>query len=183
MKRVLIIIALSLFASFSFAQNIPAGMRMEISEFETDDNEYSVFSYKDEDGTFGYYLSLGRVYHLLELVRDDITDASFDHVDEVCLCMGTTIEEAFAFIDTLLALREKEPGTTVDFRCRMTNGAGHLTDYSTATCVVVKRFLQTKRLCFHFVSGRRTAEADIKKTELKNLRLNMKINNKLHPNH
>ena len=50
MKRVFIIIALSLFVSFSFAQNIPAGMRMEISEFETDDNEYSVFSYKDEDG-------------------------------------------------------------------------------------------------------------------------------------
>ena len=177
MKRIFVIIAFTFITVFLFAQNIPAGMRMEVSEFETDDNEYSVFSYKDDDGTFGYYMSLGRVYHLLELVRDDITDVSFDHVDEVCLCMGTTIEEAFAFIDTLLALREKDPGTTVDFRCRMTNGAERLTDYSTATCIVVKRFLQTKRLCFHFVSGRRTAETDIKKTDLKNLRLNMKINN------
>ena len=77
MKRILTIIALVIATLPAFAQkqkNIPAGMRMEIVEIEQDDNEYSIFTYKDDDGTFGSYLSLGHVYRLLEVTRNDETD-------------------------------------------------------------------------------------------------------------
>ena len=50
-------------AMSAYAQNQPAGMRVEVAESETDNGEYSIFTYKDSeaDDSFGYYLSLGRV--------------------------------------------------------------------------------------------------------------------------
>ena len=46
--------------STAYAQSQPAGMRVEVAEAETDNGEYSIFTYKDtdEDDSFGYYLSL-----------------------------------------------------------------------------------------------------------------------------
>lgn len=183
MKKRIFAFALAFFALNSFAQNIPAGIRMEVSEAEINENYKSaIFTYKDEDGTFGYYLGVSHVYELLKMVRDDITDMSVAHVDEAILWMGATPEEAFAFTDTLLALLAKDPGTTVEFPCRLATGADRLGASGTATCIVVKRFLQSKRLCFHFTSGKRTAEADLNKSSIKSLRLGFKINQKLHPN-
>ncbi len=185
MRKVIITFALAFIAVSIFAQNreIPAGLRMEVAEAEIND-EYksSIFTYKDEDGTFGYYMGVSHVYELLKMIRDDITDMSIAHVDETLLWMGTTPEEAFAFTDTLLALLEKEPGTTVEFPCRLATGAERLGANGTATCIVVKRFLQGKRLCFHFTSGNHTAEADLNKSSIKSLRLSFKVNHKLRPN-
>ena len=50
-------------AMSAMAQKQPAGMRVEVAESETDNGEYSIFTYKDSeaDDSFGYYLSLGRV--------------------------------------------------------------------------------------------------------------------------
>ena len=86
------------------AQKQPAGMRMEVAEAETDKSEYSIFTYKDtdDDDSFGYYLSLGRVTKILGAIRDDITDMSFDAIKETCICLGTTCDEAFATLDTML---------------------------------------------------------------------------------
>jgi hypothetical protein len=66
MKRIIAAIALACVMLSAWAQDFPAGMRKEIVEIEQDDHEYSLFSYKDADGTFGYYLSLGRVFPILE---------------------------------------------------------------------------------------------------------------------
>lgn len=185
MKRVITTCTLAFIAVFTFAQNrdIPAGLRMEVAEAEINDNyKSSIFTYKDEDGTFGYYLGVSHVYQLLKMVRDDITDMSADHVDETLIWMGTTAEEAFAFTDTLLALLDKKPGTVVEYPCRLATGAERLGAHGTATCIVVKRFLQGKRLCFHFTSGSRTAEADLNKSSIKSLRLSFKVNHKLRKN-
>ena len=45
----MIIVATMMVAMSASAQNIPAGMRMEIAEAETDNSEFSIFTYKDED--------------------------------------------------------------------------------------------------------------------------------------
>lgn len=66
MKRVIAAIALACVLTSAWAQDFPAGMRREIVEIEQDDHEYSLFSYKDADGMFGYYLSLGRVTPIVE---------------------------------------------------------------------------------------------------------------------
>lgn len=181
MKRILHCIAFMFISVMMSAQDIPAGMRMEVAELELDNNEYSIFQYKDPDGTTAYYLSLGNVFHILEFFRDDITDMAIDHFDEACLVIGNTQEEAIAFLDGLLELLNEKIGTTKEFKYRKTNGAERLTDTDVSTCTVTKRFLQSKRLSFQFVSGNRTVETDLKKSTIKNLRLSVRINKKLHP--
>ena len=174
MKKLIITLMLALFAIVSFAQEGPVGMRMEVVEFEQDDNEYSIFTYKDEDGTFGYYLSLGHVYRLLEIYRDDISDFYLDHIDETCIWLGATSDEAMKAIDFLLEFLDNEPGATAKFRCRKTTGAGRLGDPDTANCMVIKRFLQGKRLNFQFSTGKRIAETDLTKSAIKSLRRGFK---------
>jgi hypothetical protein len=182
MKRIFATLAFALVALFAVAQNnIPVGMRMEMTEIGEDDEQYSIFTYKDEDGTYGYYLSLGHEYRLLEISRDDVTDFTFSHFEETCLWMGSTADEAAAFLESLLALVAEEPGTMAEFPCRLSSGAEKLAGSSTATCMVVKRFLQRKRLCFHFISGGRTAETDLTQSAMKSLRWSFNLARKLHP--
>ena len=181
MKQILISMALAFATVAAFSQNIPAGMRMELAEVEQDNFGYSVFSYLDEDGTFGYYMSISCEIPLLEIFRDDIKDASFNHFDETCLWMGSTADEASAFLDSLMYMFDEENGTIRQFPCRMTFGADALAGSSTATCIVVKRFLQAKRLCFQFGSGSRTAQADLTKSALKSVRWSFGVGRKLHP--
>lgn len=183
MKRILTIIALVIATLPAFAQkqkNTPAGMRMEIVEIEQDDNEYSIFTYKDDDGTFGYYLSLGHVYRLLEVTRNDETDFTLDHVNETCLWLGADAEEASATIETLLELFDAPLATIKEFPCRLSTGAERLGESSIASCSVVKRLLQGKRLCFMFQSGGHTVQADLTKSALKSLRVSFNLHKKMH---
>ena len=181
MKRILTTLVLACMTLFAVAQNIPAGMKMELAEVGQDNNEYSVFTYKDQDGTFGYYLSVGHVFDIMELLFDN-SSTSFGLVDETCLVMGETMDDAFAFLDSLLELLEAEPGTTAEFPCRLTTGADQLFVPSTAHAIVVKRFLQAKRICFTFISGSHTADVDLTKSAVKSLRWNLDLYRKLHPN-
>ena len=181
MKRFFTALVLACLTFFAVAQDIPSGMKMEIAEVGENDNEYSIFTYKDPDGTFGYYLSVGHVFQLLELLFDE-SSSSFGLVDETCLVMGETMDDAFAFLDSLLELLDEAPGTTADFPCRLTTGADQLFVPSTANAIVVKRFLQGKRINFHFVSGSHTAEVDLTKSAVKSLRWNLDLYRKLHPN-
>lgn len=163
------------------AQNIPAGMRMEIGDSERDKSEYSLFSYKDEDGTFGYYLSLGRVTKILGAIRDDITDMSFDDIRETSLYLGATTDEAFATFDNILALYDKDLGTSVEFQGRAITGSGRLGEPTTSLCVVRKNVIGSKRLQFIFTSGKRQVETYLPKSVVKDLRTDLKIDKKLHP--
>ena len=181
MKRIFSLLALVCMTLAAAAQNSPFGLKSDLAEVEQDDHQYSIFTYKDPDGNFGYYMSVGRAFDLLEIFSDD-SNTSFSLVDETCLEMGETFEDALAFLDNLLTLLEEAPGTTAEFPCRMTTGLDQMFVPSTAHAVVVKRFLQAKRLCFHFVSGHHTAEADVTKSAVKSLRWNLNLYRKLHPN-
>ncbi|MBR5654028.1 MAG: hypothetical protein IKX22_08090 [Prevotella sp.] len=182
MKRIIMIAVVTIMATMTIqAQNIPTGMRMEIAESEGDKTEFSIFSYKDEDGTFGYYLGLGRVLHILPLFRDDITDASFDDIKETCIWLGATTDEAFATIDTILDLYDKDVDTSMEFQGRMATGSERLGEPSTSTCIVKKKTLGGKRLQFLFTSGERQAEVYLNKSVVKELRWDFKADIKLHP--
>ena len=185
MKKVFLTLTLALATLCAFAQDFPAGMRMEIAGVseggEFDENEFQVFTYKDADGSYGYYLSLGHTTNILSIFGADSESFSFGHMDETCLVMGGTADEALAFLDGLLDLIDKEPGSAAEFPCRLSTGAERLADAGTATCMVVKRFLQGKRLCFLFRSGERTAETDLTKGNIKALRSGITFYRKLHP--
>ncbi len=181
MKRILTTIAVTIFSICAFAQDFPAGMRNEVASMEQDQYEYSLFSYKDQDGAFGFYLGLSTSFRILETIdeRND-SNSSLDHIDEICIYMGSTPDEAAASLDALLELFEEPVGTVKEFNARIPRGQ-RLGDDCTVNSVIVKRFLQGKRLLFTYASGRHVAETDLTKSAVKSLRFSFSINRKLHP--
>ena len=167
MKKILIWASLAIFLiSFSSisasAKDIPSGIRMEIVSDDDDDNEFEVFTYKDADGTFGYYLGLGRVFRVFETLGIEVLGVSeFDVITEACLCLGSTKEEALATLDFLLAFMDKDVDTVTGFPARMVTGAERLGAPTNIDCVVKKKFLRGKFLRFHFICNQRRAEADL----------------------
>lgn len=181
-KSLFTVVAAMMMATYVIAQDIPTDMRMEIIESEDDSHDqYTIFKYKEKNGNTGYWMGVGNKTELLSLVRDDITDMSISHMDEVCLPMGSTRQEVLDNLGSYLELLDKPAGATVEFPCRIDNYAG-LGDESKTTCIVTKRFLQGKRLCFHFTSGKRTAEADLRKSSIKSMKVSVKLDMKLRPN-
>ena len=163
------------------AQNQPAGMRVEVCDAETDHGEYSIFTYQDADsvGTFGYYLSLGRVADFLG--ADEILSMQVQNIHEVTIRLGATTNEALATIASILDLYDKELETTVEFQGRAATNGFQLGAPITATCTVVKKTFGGKRLQFLFPEGKRQGRAYLSKSTLKELRTNFKIDIKLHP--
>lgn len=182
MRKILLLAAAALMAATStFAQNQPAGMRVEVAEAETDNGEYSIFTYKDtdEDDSFGYYLGLGRVTDFLG--ADEILGMELQNIHEVTIRLGATTDEAMATIASILDLYDKDVDTTVKFSGRAATNGFQLGDSVTSTCIVVKKPLGGKRLQFLFPSGNRQARCYLQKSVLKELRTNFKIDIKLHP--
>lgn len=184
MKKILmwaVIAVMSLsFDTFSATAKDITGMRMEIAEVEDDDNEFSLFTYKDKDGTEGYYLSLGRVFRILDILFDGDLNNSFDHVDEVCLCLGGTADQALVSLDYLLSFYDEDVNTIAEFPARMSTGAERLGELTIINCVVKKKFLKGKYLQFNFVSGKHSAEADLSKSTVKFLKKALELDMKRH---
>ena len=180
MKRILAALVIAVFSLSAFAQDFPAGIPNEICEVEQDDHTYSIFSLKDEDGFVGYYLNVGRVFNLLEISKGNDTSFSLDHVDQTFLLMGTNAEEALDYLESLLELVDEDTGVSRQFPCRTVAGFNKLSGINMATCIVTKRFLQSKRLCFVFSNGHRTAEADLTRSAIKSLRWSFKLSEKIH---
>ena len=183
MKKLLTILLLgTMVLSAASAQKQPARMRVEVAEAETDNGEYSIFTYKDtdEDDSFGYYLSLGRVTDFLG--ADEILGVEIKNLHEVTIRLGATTDEALATIGAILDLYGKGLETTAEFQGRAATNGFQLGEPVTSTCVVVKRpIVGGKRLQFLFPSGKRQARCYLSKSVLKQLRMNFKIDIKLHP--
>ena len=182
MRKIHILVAVALMAAMSVnAQNQPAGMRVEVAEAETDHGEYTIFTYKDtdEDNSFGYYLSLGRVTDFLG--ADEILGMEVQNIHEVTIRLGATTEEALATIGAILDLYGKDVDTTVEFQGRAATNGFQLGESVTTTCTVVKKPLGGKRLQFLFPEGQRQGRAYLSKSTLKELRTNFKFDIKLHP--
>ena len=182
MKRFIITIAAALFAGLAFApKEIPAGIRMEIAEVEQNEDEIcSLFTYKDADGTYGYYLSVGRDRTFAEFTAGR-TSGAIGWMDETCLCLGATADEAAASLDALLAMFDEPVGCSQEFKCRTPKLLEDVGEYSTATGTLVKIPLVGKRIRFEFGTGRKTREADLSKSTVKTMRSSLKLHRKLHP--
>ena len=183
MKKTILtaVFLLSLTALPVQAQKQPAGMRVEVCDAETDKGEYSIFTYKDtdEDDSFGYYLSLGRVTDFLG--ADEILGMEVKNIHEVTIRLGATTDEALATIATILDLYDKDVDTMVEFLGRAATSGFKLGEPVTSTCTVVKKTLGGKRLQFLFPEGKRQGRAYLSKSTLKELRTNFKFDIKLHP--
>ena len=180
----LAVIAIIMTGSFftASAKDNSTGMRMEIVEAEQDDNEFALFTYKDEDGTMGYYLGLGRELRISDLFDVQILGGSLSHIDEVCLSLGKTSDEALEMINTLISLYDKDTGTLIELPARLSTGADRLGDPTTINCIVKKKLLGGKFLQFHFTSGKHSAETNLSKSTLKFLRKGLELHIKRHKN-
>ena len=162
-------------------KEIPANLRVEVAEAEKDDANYSIFIYKDADGPRGYYLSLGGTSQLFSISIGGFTDFSVEDVFETCLWLGATTDEAFAALDTLLAMYDMDAGTVREFQGRTSTRTGRLAEQNVARCEVVKRLVGGKRLLFSFASGRYQCGVYLTKGVVKQLRFGLKSNMKLNP--
>ena len=182
MKRILIMVAVAVMTALTAsAQKQPAGMRVEVAEAETDKGDYGIFTYKDNDenDSFGYYLSLGRVADFLG--ADEFLGMEVQNLHEVTIRLGATTDEALTTISNILDLFDKDVDTTVEFKGRAATSGSKLGEPVTSTCTVVKKTLGGKRLQFLFPEGKRQGRAYLSKSTLKELRTNFKLDIKLHP--
>jgi hypothetical protein len=160
----------------------PAGMRVEVADAETEKGDYSVFTYVDDNGDFGYYLSLGRVTDFL--IADEILGIDVNgikNIKETTIYLGAHYDEAYAALDNIMALYDKDLETTVEFQGRTVTGGERLGDASTTQCIVAKKPLGGKRLKFVFTQGKNQAHAYLTKQTLKELRMGLKISKKINP--
>lgn len=165
--------------SVSALKKQPKGMRVEVAEAETDKGEYTIFTYLDNDDTFAYYLSLVRESDFLE--ADEILGIEVKNISETTIWLGATADEAFATIDNILALYDKDLETTAEFLGRAATNGIQLGAENIVKCMVVKKLLGGKRLEFFFPQGNRTAHAYLTKQVLKELRIGLKMSKKLQP--
>ena len=183
MKRIFIMVVAALMATLSAQaqKDIPANMRIEVSEVESDNAAYTIFTYKDDDGTFGYYLSLGGSAEIFSISYNDVSDFSIADARETCILLGATAADAFAMLDSLQEMCNKEAGTVREFPGRTTAGAEQLTTPNTTRCEVKKRLIGSNRLLFTFTSGKRQCGIYLTKGVIKQLRFGLKTDMKLHP--
>lgn len=179
--KVLTLLLLNIFMlNVTYAQDKqPVGVRMEVAEAETDNGDYSIFTYKDTDDSFNYYLSLGRMTNFLG--ADEILGMSVKNAKEITIWLGSTCDEALDTIESILDLFDKDVDTSVEFKGRSVSGGGVIGDSTTTTCVVKKKPLVGKRLEFLFTSGKHETKAYLTKSVLKELRMNFKTDIKFHP--
>ena len=165
------IFALALNTFQTSAKDKVAGLRMEIASVEQNDNEFTVFTYTDDDGSTNYYLGLGSEFNLSEEFGFEILGASLSLIDDACLCIGKTRDEALEFLDALVNLFDKDTNYVTEFPGRLsTSGGERLGDPTVVVCIVKKKFLGGKYLQFQFKSGKHSAHADLGKSMIKQLR-------------
>ena len=189
MKKLMIwalvaIFTLTLDAFSASAKDKGLGMRLEIIETEDNDNLFTVFTYQEKDGPVGYYLGVGKEFDPSEVFGFEILGGtlSVSHIDEVCLYLGSTADEALATLDEMFALFDKDVNFEAKFPARLSTGSEQLGDPTTVPCVVKKKLLTGKYLRFFFVSGKHNAEADLDKSTLKFLRKGLEMDKKRHNN-
>ena len=180
-KKLMILLLCAIIMGTAYAQNQPVNMRVEGTEVEFDDDEFTIFTYKDSeaDDSFGYYLSLGRVTKFLG--ADEIFSMEVFNIYEVAIWLGATADEALATLGSMIDLYDMDVDTSVEFNGRASTNSFKLGESVTSTCTVMKRFFGGKRLEFLFPVGRYQAVCYVRKSVLKDLRTNFKIDIKLNP--
>lgn len=182
MKKMILAALCAVLPLMAFAQkNYPLEMRQEVVSFEENNYHYSIFIYRDADSTAAYYMSLA--YHVVPLEISS-TDGSFSSEisfdEETSLCLGSNFDAALEKIDEILALYDCEPGTVASFNSRLTVGILRKLGPVTPTqCMVVKKLFGGRKLVFALPNSKIIDEVELKKSSLKNLKFNFKLDMKL----
>lgn len=167
-------------------KNHPIDIRTEFYKLDNDDQvdkkSYSLFTYLDADGTFGYYLGLGTAETTVELSIGG-TNMAFGQYEEASIYLGATNDEACATLDRIFALYDQNLETTTEFEGRACTAGPKMADPITVTCVVTKKPLSIfggKRLQFLYPCDDKTATTFLLKSDLKQIRNGLRFDKTLH---
>lgn len=168
MKRFFFTLAFVFMALCSMAQGNRVCIRDEVAENETNNKDYTIFTYTWKDGTFGYYLGLG--------APDNIPGSPivFDEVTETCIYLGASATEALAMMDTIISCFNMGKGVSREFPAAMAVGRP-LMHRGNATCYLQK-LLFGKRLAFRFTQNGYTTETFLIRSGAKMIRSSFKFN-------
>ena len=183
MKKIFFLLVFSVASTLGLhaQKDFPANIRIDVSEVTKDNAKYSIFLYKDDDGTVGYYMSLGGASEIFAISIKGAGTFSIEDTRETCLWLGATSEETFASLDSLLAMYDMEVGTVREFQGRSALGFDQLLEQNITTCEVQKKLLGGKRLLFTFASGDNDCGVYLNKGIVKQLRFGLKANIKINP--
>jgi len=188
MKREILGVLIAFFAftmnsSSAIAQKkARTGQRMEICSADENKNVFSIFTYLDEDGTEGFYLSLGRESQPLKDIFDSGTLlGDMTNIRETCIWLGDDYDGTLEALEDLLDDIDDDIDSVKEYKGRELIGSGEkLGEPTTSIGTVKKRTLGGKRLVFAFTSGNKTVESSLTKSVVKELRAELKIYRKLH---
>ena len=175
MKRIILFTLIFFAGMTAFAQKkSPARVRVEVVEVESDDKEYSIFSYTDKDGTFGYYLTLDSS----DLMPGHLI--AYDPVTETCVYMGSTLAEVKTTLQTMVDLLKGPFGVEREFLVRTAVGE-RLDEGLVKSNAVVSRWMLRKVLSFPVNVDNRDRETFLYKGASKSLLVSLKVYMKFHP--
>ena len=117
-----------------------------------------IFTYKDADGTVGYYLGLGEPDHIPGMI------IAFDEIARTCIYLGADPAEAKATMETIMSMFREPADTAREFAARPAIG-GMLTASGTCTAIVKKRFMAGKYICFKMSDLVYTTETYLRRSE------------------
>ena len=162
MKRFLTTAALIVASVTMLAQALPANTRKTVAQAQGKDKTYEIFTYKDADGTTGYYLGLGTPDNIPGYI------ITFDDIPETCLMMGSSLEEVQKNLEDLLAFFGSASGTTKNFAARTAIGS-QLKESADAQAALQVIFMGGKRIVFTYPSKAFTTETYLRRHTIRAL--------------
>ena len=176
MKRFFVILALAAVALGASAQNSVLRQRMEIAEFESEENNTSIsVFYMDDETPRVYYLSLGNLG-----IGTDIVQVQFDPFYELFIPLGNTLDDAIEKMKDIQDLYKlpRLSSSELDgcFAVAYPDGT------STKVAVTARRFLASKVLEFSLPGDGPVRATHITKGNFSSLLSTLKLYRKIHPN-
>ena len=175
MKRLFVILALAAVAIGAYAQNSLLRQRMDIAEFESEENNTSIsVFYMDDETPRVYYLSLGNLG-----IGTDIIQVQFDPVYELFIPLGNTLDDAIEKMKDIQDLYKlPRLGSSELDGCF---AAAYPDGTSTKVAVTSRRFLATKVLEFSLPGDGPVRATHISKSNFGSLLKTLKLYRKIHP--
>ena len=176
MKRIFITMLLACIAVVAFAQNSILRPRMEIAEFESEENNVSleVFYMNDETPRV-YYLSLGNLG-----IGGDIVQIQFDPIFELFIPLGNTLDEAIEKMKDIQDMYKQPRLATTDIVGCF--AVGYPNDERLTVKVTSRRLLTSKILEFSIPEEGLVRATHITRSEFNSILNTLKLYRKLHPN-
>lgn len=176
MKRLFTSLMLVCAATVAFAQNSILRPRMEIAEFESEENGVSMeVFYMDDESPRVYYLSLGHLG-----VGSDIVQVQFDPLFELFIPLGNTLDEAIEKMEEIKDYYKQPRLWSTEITGNF--AIGYPNNEPVTVTVTSRRLLATKLLEFGIPYEDLVRATYVNRASFSSMVGSLKFYRRLHPN-